>query len=301
MKYIPLFLLLILLAACKSNRSPEQRAVESAWKSYQKTPSDSAALNYTKAVDAFVAVKGYADSTSAKYVLQAGRVSAERNNWPAAFNYQVTYIARYQDRPNLPELVQELISTTEKLNQPELNQVVYKSFVDRFPQHPTANELNARIDQKEVSVDSTLKFIGQNMFNDSNFRLNEERSRLYIQACKAATAIQPGLVNAPEFLYRSAETARTLRDIPTAIQLYDWIIDAYPTHPRAAVSLFLKAFTYDNDLKDFTKAGQYYNEFLTKYSDNEFAESAKFLLDNLGKSEEDLRKMLEEKSKENVQ
>ena len=41
-------------------------------------------------------------------------------------------------------------------------------------------------------------------------------------------------------------------------------------------------------------------EDVEKYPKNEFAESAKFLLDNLGKSEEELRKMLEQKSKENV-
>mgnify|MGYP003453067237 FL=1 len=45
----------------------------------------------------------------------------------------------------------------------------------------------------------------------------------------------------------------------------------------------------------------YYKDYLAKYPNDEFSESAKFLLDNLGKSEEELKKMLEEKSKENVQ
>jgi TolA-binding protein len=59
-----------------------------------------------------------------------------------------------------------------------------------------------------------------------------------------------------------------------------------------------KLSPYDNDLKDFAKAGKYYNEFLTKYPNNDFTESAKFLLENLGKSEEELKKILDEKSKQ---
>ena len=79
-----------------------------------------------------------------------------------------------------------------------------------------------------------------------------------------------------------------------------WRAEVFPGSRQSGFSLFLKAFTYDNDLKDFKKAGTFYNEFLTKYPNNEFTESAKFLLENLGKSEEELKKMLEEKAKENV-
>ncbi|MBL0005921.1 MAG: hypothetical protein IPP25_01720 [Saprospiraceae bacterium] len=146
-----------------------------------------------------------------------------------------------------------------------------------------------------------LKYIAKNMFNDSTFRLNEPRANLYIDAVEAPFKAEPALTKAPEYIHHSSVTARTLLDIPKAIELYDWIIATYPAHPRAATSLFLKAFTYDNDLKDFDKAGVYYKDYLAKYPNDEFSESAKFLLDNLGKSEEELKKMLEEKAKENVQ
>jgi tetratricopeptide (TPR) repeat protein len=159
----------------------------------------------------------------------------------------------------------------------------------------------AKIEDKNITADTILKFIALNMFNDSTFRLNEPRAELYIDAVETAVKAEPALAKAPEYLHYAAETARTLRDIPKAIELYDWIIATYPSHPRAATSLFLKAFTYDNDLKEFDKAGVYYKDYLAKYPNDEFSESAKFLLDNLGKSEEELKKMLEEKSKENVQ
>ena len=74
----------------------------------------------------------------------------------------------------------------------------------------------ARIEDKNIAADTILKFIALNMFNDSTFRLNEPRARLYIDACEAAVKAEPALAKAPEYLHHAAETARTLRDIPKA-------------------------------------------------------------------------------------
>ena len=86
-----------------------------------------------------------------------------------------------------------------------------------------------------------------------------------------------------------------------AIQAFQLHLIKYPDSKRAITSLFLKAFTLDNDLHQFEEAGQYYRLFLEKYPNNEFAESAQFLLENLGKSEEELKNMLMENAEKNVQ
>ena len=52
--------------------------------------------------------------------------------------------------------------------------------------------------------------------------------------------------------------------------------------------MFLKAFTYDNDLKKVEEARVLYNEFLKKYPNDEFADDTKFLLENLGKDDEEI-------------
>ena len=293
--------LLSFLFACKSTTSPEQQTVVAALEAYKKQPSDSTAQKVLTSIDAYIEIKGYADSTSAQYILEAARIASDQNQIQQSIDYYKTYIVEYPDRKDIPNRITDVITLVEKQNKPELNQILYKSFSNRFPQDERTATFTGKIENKETSVDSMVKFIGMNMFNDSTFRLNEERSLLYIDACEMAVMADPTLRDAPEHLHRAAETSRTLRDIPRAIDLYDWIIEKYPTHNRAATSLFLKAFTYDNDLKDFKKAEVHYNDFLARYPDNEFAESAKFLLDNLGKSEEELKKMLEEKSKENVQ
>jgi len=297
MKIIYTSLLLGFLLAC-TKPSPEEKAVNDAFKATEKSESDSSRIALSTAINNLIEVKGYADSTSARQILRAAHLMETKNRFDDATDYFVLYMAHYPDRPDQADKLMNLISLNDKDANKALAQILYKSFVNRFPNDPRSKDLSTKIEFKEISVDSTLRHIGVNMFNDSTFRLNEPMANLYIRGCELAAAADPKLVSAPEHLHRAAETARTLRDIPRAITIYDWIISVYPDHPRGATSLFLKAFTYDNDLKNFDKAGKYYNEFLTKYPNNDFTESAKFLLQNLGKSEEELKKILDEKSKE---
>ena len=301
MRIVNFIIVLALLAACKSALSPEEQAVETASAYYKDHPSDSSGLALISAMGKYIELKGYADSTSARYVLESARISADLNQLKPSLSYYKTYLIQYPERPDQADRLADFIKLAEKLDKPELNDVLYKSFGTRFPQDSRTAPMAEKIQQKDIAADSILRYIGMHMFNDSTFRLNEERANLYIDVCEAAVAANPTIPNGPEYLHRAAETARTLRDIPRAIGIYDWIIDKFPSSKRASTSLFLKAFTYDNDLKDFDKAGKYYHEFLAKYPNDEFAESAKFLLDNLGKSEEELKKMLEQKSKDNVQ
>ncbi len=299
MKIIYTTLLLGLLLACGKNLSPEEKAVNEAYKTADASANDSSFVVLSKAIDGLIETKGYADSASARQILRAAHLCESKDRTDDAISYYETYLAHYADRPDQADKLMTLIGLTEKQTENQLSQILYKSFVNRFPDDPRSKDLSAKIELKDISVDSTLRHIGMNMFNDSTFRLNEPMANLYINGCELAAAADPKLASAPEHLHRAAETARTLRDIPRAIKIYDWIITVYPESPRGATSLFLKAFTYDNDLKDYDKAGKFYNEFLAKYPNNDFTESAKFLLQNLGKSEEELKKILDEKAKEN--
>ena len=58
----------------------------------------------------------------------------------------------------------------------------------------------------------------------------------------------------------------------------------------------LSAFTLDNDLKRFEEARTLYEEFLERYPQNEFSDDARFLLENLGKDEEEIIRSFEKKN-----
>ena len=295
------FLTLSIAFACKKTGSPEQQEVTEAIRAYDAAPSDSAAtLAYTN-FEKYLAAKGFGEPSTPELLLEMARVASAQKDYERAFDYYQVYLTQYTDRPDQADRLYEAIGVAENLGKPELNDILYKSFDTRFHNDSRTSSLTAKIQQKDIAVDSILKFIGKNMFNDSTFRLNEPKAALYIQACEAAVMANPNISNAAEFLSRAAETATTLRDIPKALELYNWIIEKYPTHPRASMALFLKAFTYDNELNDLEAAKKYYSEYLEKYPNDEYAESAKFLIQNLGKSDEELIKMLQKDTAKIVQ
>ena len=83
-----------------------------------------------------------------------------------------------------------------------------------------------------------------------------------------------------------------------SIELFDRIINDYPKFAKVADCMFLKAFVYDDKLKDYKKAKEAYEAFLKKYPTHEFAESAKACIENLGKSPDQLIREFEAKQKQ---
>ena len=124
----------------------------------------------------------------------------------------------------------------------------------------------------------------------------------YIDACESYALILTQKTGISRLAPQSRRNLPVTRvPIPRALGIYDWILSTYPNHPKTPQALFLKAFTYDSDLKDYDRARELYTEFLSTYPEDQFAPSATFLLENLGKDDEELLKTLEEKAKEEEQ
>ncbi len=102
----------------------------------------------------------------------------------------------------------------------------------------------------------------------------------------------------PEYLFKAAEIARALHKGQEAVLYYDKICKDFPQYEKTPTALFLKAFTYENVLKDTTNAKAGYQEFIKKYPDNQFADDAEYSLKYLGKSPEELIKMFEDNQDE---
>lgn len=108
---------------------------------------------------------------------------------------------------------------------------------------------------------------------------------------------------APEYLFKAADIAMNINRGEMAIDLYNRILSSYPDFRKAPECLFLKAYVYENNLGQLNKARVFYQEFIDKYPDNDFADDAEISIQNLGKSPEELIREFEEKMKaqENVQ
>lgn len=98
----------------------------------------------------------------------------------------------------------------------------------------------------------------------------------------------PSDEKSPDYLFKAADISLYQQSGDKTIALFDRILTDYPQHPHAAMSLFLKAFVFDNRMADTAMAHRYYSEFIQSYPQHEFADDAAIAIQNLGKSPEEL-------------
>ncbi len=100
------------------------------------------------------------------------------------------------------------------------------------------------------------------------------------------------------FTFRAAELSMNLHESQKAIDLFQRFLKAWPENPKAADALFLTAFIYENELKNYNQARNAYSEFVTKYPTHPFADDAEVLIRNLGKTPEELIREFEARNAE---
>jgi outer membrane assembly lipoprotein YfiO len=85
-----------------------------------------------------------------------------------------------------------------------------------------------------------------------------------------------------------------IKDKKKALEAYKKFYQMFPSSKQAPTMLFLSAFIYNNEFNNepgmLDSARRSYELFLEKYPDHELASSAKFELENLGKSPDELIK-----------
>lgn len=103
---------------------------------------------------------------------------------------------------------------------------------------------------------------------------------------------------APAYLYKAANLSMNTNQNDNAILLLDRIIKEYPDYSKLPETYFLKAFIYDNNIKNINKAREAYTEFLKKFPKSDLADDAVISLDNLGKTPELIIQEFEAKLKQ---
>ncbi|PKP19370.1 MAG: hypothetical protein CVU05_11530 [Bacteroidetes bacterium HGW-Bacteroidetes-21] len=132
------------------------------------------------------------------------------------------------------------------------------------------------------------------LFSDPNVSVTADVANKAVLLYSQFVNENPNDSLAAGFLFKSAEMFRAVNNGNNAIKYYQRIIDEYPASPKVPVSIFLMAFVYENTLMDMRKAKEFYQLYLTKYPDGEFAKDAAVLIENLGKSPEELIKSFED-------
>jgi outer membrane protein assembly factor BamD (BamD/ComL family) len=88
--------------------------------------------------------------------------------------------------------------------------------------------------------------------------------------------------------YTKANELMSQEQWEEAEQNFQSIIDKYPDGEYSAKAVFMIGFINANYTNNLEKAKEYYHKFLEKYPNHDLADDARYELENLGKSIDDL-------------
>lgn len=150
-----------------------------------------------------------------------------------------------------------------------------------------------RVGKKQYSTIEKINQLEEVLF-DVEGVYSQDTARLLIDLYVRFADSVPQDERSVGYLFKAADLSMYFTDPGRTIWLLDRLITRYPEHEKAAMSLFLKAFTYDTRLYDTTSARHYYELFIQKYPEHEFAPEAQAAIQTLGKSPEDLIREFEQ-------
>ncbi len=150
--------------------------------------------------------------------------------------------------------------------------------------------------KQQMSLSDSIAKLEDQLFNSNQNKLAKKTAAQLVLAYLAYAEEHQGDSIAANYIFKAADISMNLNRPHRTIQLFDEIINKYPDYRKAPSALFLKAFVYEDQLKDLEKAKKYYELFLSTYPDSEFADDAEVSLKNLGKTPEELIKEFEQLS-----
>ena len=123
----------------------------------------------------------------------------------------------------------------------------------------------------------------EDLYLDAEAKRNSGNSKEALVLLKKITNKFSDHQKASKAQYLIAEIYyRDLRDFSKAINEYGMLRQKYPESTQVPFSLFMQGFIYANMLSNFEKARNHYEEFLSKFSNHELAQSVQFELKYLG-------------------
>ncbi len=149
--------------------------------------------------------------------------------------------------------------------------------------------------KKQVPVDDKISQLEKALFDEGGV-YSQDTARMLMDLYIRFADSLPQDEKSPEYLFKAADLSMYFSDPGRTIWLLDRLLTRYPEHEKAPMSLFLKAFTYDTRFDDTASARHFYQQFIGRYPQHEFAGEAEAAIRNLGKSPEELIREFEQRN-----
>jgi len=300
-----LYLMLLsafLVVSCKNDSNPlfkGNEPLELADKTYNNDPNPSTANGLIKEIMSALGEKSLSKEKQSG-LLEYGYNIANKHNISsreAAFLFPL--VKNSVGEPGAESKLFDLANLLKRLNKPTAANTIYQGIIDNHPQFEKMDEVRSGLSEEIGSIDDYIVKLGEQIFVEpDNAGVNRKASLAFVDACEAYALAYPNSSKAPDNLFKAAEVAKSIRTFPKSLSIYDWIVESYPDYEKAATSLFLKGFIIENNLGDDEKAREIYNDFLAKYPTHDLADDVQFLIENLGKTDEEILQMIESRRKD---
>ncbi len=291
MELRPLIIFLLFgLFACKSDTFEDSSKIGQLKKALTTSPTKE---NRDLLINAYQdAVKAKPNDVSNSTLFsEMAKLHVENNAAVMGLQTLMQGISDYPTADGVADNVWMLSSIYEQnIQSPTVATIIKKLYLQVFPNGTHAATAKQALANSPNSIVDDITALGSSMYDETTHKVDFQAANDYIRVCELFALVQPKNTQSPEYLHKAGETARAVRSFPKAVAIYDWIYTQYPNYEKAAQALFLKAFTYDNDLNDKATAKALYEEFLKKFPEDDFADDTQFLLNNLGKDDEEIIK-----------
>ncbi len=292
-----LFMLLSTLVLFQCQSSTNSAPADNTAAEYEANPNKQTADKYLSSLG--LSIFNEKDETKKEALLEKGLKIAKDQNMPnRLISFLVPLVKDFPSGKNYADHLFSLGDFMHSIKKHDASNILFKSFMSSFPDHKNAaaakSKMTSEIENLDVYVDTLAARIFQ---NPNKFGINEDSARSFVDASEAYAMGNPSSPTAAANLFKAAEIAKSLKSYAKSMNLYDWIINKYPNYEKAPTALFLKGFLIENEMGQIEESRGVYNEFLKKYPNHDLADDVQFLIENLGKSDEEILKMIEAKKK----
>lgn len=296
------FVLIGLLTACSGGNEDKSKQLISQLERSKSNLERDSILALEKATKAYLEKDEVSENDKAKALYHYGLMLDRNRKFNKAAIAMKNLIKAYPESEYVEEALYGLVNIYKvKLRSPKVSAALSDFLLAANPDHAKKQELDGNIPDDYKGADSLLMQLRDASLveqEDGNVRVDRRNAKNLIFLSQMYAILRPNGNNAKKHLHDAAEFARSIADNEELLGILNALIDKYPDSKEGQESLFLKAFYYENNLKDDEGARALYEEFIEKYPENDFADDAEFLLKNLGKSEEEILREFEERQKE---
>ena len=290
------FILCMINLSCKNDAkiSPQLIELDSLQSAYISQPSDQKFEELMVKYGEIISIES--DLEIKTTLLKRAVKFCKDNNKPEFINGFALELIKLNPKDNDAQTsVWELGNQMEKNGKNDIAGILYQGYINMYPNHENAGKAKGLIPSELSDIHRFIKGKAEQVFvNPGERGINNENARHYIDICEAYALVNQQDTMSSLYLFRASEMSRALGSLNKTISLYDWIITYYPNDKNASMALFLKGFTYENEIKDLEKAKEIYETFLSKYPNHAMAKDVGFLIKNIGKSDKEIMDALQE-------